>query len=215
MPHELSRSLNIPSGSALKQEQYEIFLAEAYRLMAGIPLYLAPDENIDAIELAHMIPSIPETVIALYVGINDAVCNKGLVTPFLIRHGHSNVYAFDPEVWSGGDDVPDGTVDMRVLLREFEPPNETWRNEWTYVAIQDPSRSFDSLWRERGYIDMIAAKFEDFTMLSDPDRSSLCVFIDVKAFAHPVNAARGYLKDARSRGDAHAHEYGNPSRDDW
>lgn len=30
------------------------------------------------LELAHLIPEIPETI---YVGINDAVCNKGLVTP--------------------------------------------------------------------------------------------------------------------------------------
>jgi hypothetical protein len=73
--------------------------------------------------------------------------------------------------------------------------------------IQDPSRSFKGLWAQKGYIDMIPAKFEDFTMLSDPAKSKLCTFIDAKAFEHPVNKSRGYLKAARARGQKHAAEF--------
>jgi hypothetical protein len=72
--------------------------------------------------------------------------------------------------------------------------------------IQDPSRSFESLWVEKGYIDMIPAKFEDFTMLTDSSKSKLCIFIDAKAFEHPVNKSRSYLKAARARGEKHASE---------
>ena len=107
------------------------------------------------------------------LGINDATCNKALVAPFLIRHGHNNVFVFEPDVYGGGDDVPEGTMDARKILSGFEPPNETWNEKWTYVMISDPKRTFESLWNEKGYIDMIAAKFEDFNMLSDPNKSKL------------------------------------------
>ena len=155
-------------------------------------------------------PDVPETVIAIYVGINDAVCNKALVTPFLVRHAHNNVFVFDPAVYPGGGDVPVGTVDSRRVLNGFEPPNASWDDSWTYVMIEDPSRTFESLWREKGYIDMIAAKFEDFTMMSDPRESRVCFFIDERAFSHPINVARGYLDDARLRGDRHAGEFAVP-----
>ena len=35
-------------------------------------VYITPDEDINSLELAHLI-LYPETVIAIYVGINDAV----------------------------------------------------------------------------------------------------------------------------------------------
>ena len=76
--------------------------------------------------------------------------------------------------------------------------------------IEDPWRTPESMWRERGYIDMIAAKFEDFTLLSDERESGVCFFIDERAFDHPVNKKRDYLKDARSRGEKNAHEFGVP-----
>ena len=47
---------------------------------------------------------------------------------------------------------------------------------------------------------MIPAKFEDFTMMSDYSQSKLCTFISPKAFEHPVNQSRSYLKAARGRG---------------
>lgn len=207
MPENTARSIHIPAGSSLSEADYRAFLEESYRLMAALPGYFAPDEGMDDLELAHIIPTVPETVLAIYVGINDAVCNKGLVTRTLVRHGHNNVFAFDPEVWSGRDEVPSGTVDAREILNGFEPPNDTWQPEWTYVMIEDPWRTPESLWRERGYIDMIAAKFEDFTLLSDERESSVCFFIDEQAFDHPVNRGRDYLKAARRRGDEKAPGY--------
>jgi len=208
---KLGRELRIPEGSTLTAEAYTQFLTEAYELLRRCPQYLAPSEGIDSLELAHLAPAVPETILAIYLGINDAACNKGLVSPFLLRHGHNNVFVFDPAVYAGGDDVPDGTSDARRILAGFEPPNATWSNDWTYTMIADPSRSFASLWAEKGYIDMVPAKFEDFTMLSDPAVSKLCTFIDPAAFDHPVNQSRPYLKAARDRGEKHAAEFTIPS----
>ncbi|MBN1391959.1 MAG: hypothetical protein JW947_04055 [Sedimentisphaerales bacterium] len=194
----------------MSRQQYVNFLIEAYNLIKEIPSYLAPTEDINCLELAHLIPSVPETVLAIYLGINDAVCNKGLVSPLLPRHGHNNVFVFDPQVYPGGENVPAGTADAGKILAGFEPPNNSWDKSWTYVMIQDPARSFESLWAEKGYIDMIPAKFEDFTMLTDSSKSELCIFIDAKAFEHPVNKSREYLKAARNRGERNASEFHIP-----
>jgi hypothetical protein len=210
MEVELKQDLRIPAGSTMSKQQYVDFLIKAYKLMKELPSYLASVEDINCLELAHLIPSIPETVLAIYVGINDAVCNKGLVSPVLPRHGHNNVFVFDPQVYCGGEDVPAGTTDAQKILAGFEPPNQTWDRSWTYVMIEDPSRSFESLWSEKGYIDMIPAKFEDFTMLTDSSKSKLCIFIAAKAFEHPVNKSRLYLKAARARGQKHAVEFRLP-----
>lgn len=205
--NSLQRNINLPVGSTLSASDYQQFIVKAFDLMAALPNYFAPQEDINALELAHLIPPVPETVLAIYVGINDAVCNKGLVTPFLPRHGHNNVFVFDSQVYAGGAAVPAGTVDAQDILPGFEPPNKTWDRDWTYVMIEDPARTFDSLWREKGYIDMIPAKFEDFTMLSAGTESRVCTFIDPAAFAHPVNQSRPYLRTARQRGEAQAGEF--------
>lgn len=210
MKVELKQDLRIPVGSTMSRQQYVDFLIKAYNLMKELPSYLASAEDINCLELAHLIPSVPETVLAIYVGINDAVCNKALVAPLLPRHGHNNVFVFDPQVYPGGENVPAGTADARKMLAGFVPPNQTWDRSWTYVMIQEPSRSFESLWAEKGHIDMIPAKFEDFTMLTNPSKSKLCIFIDAKAFEHPVNKSRGYLKAARARGQKHADEFQIP-----
>ncbi|MBI2843185.1 MAG: hypothetical protein HYX78_07270 [Armatimonadetes bacterium] len=210
MQKRLAREIVPPKGSTMTVEQYSEFLAEAFTLMQRCPQYASAEEDVDCLELAHLLPAVPETVLAVYLGINDAVCNKGLVAPFLVRHGHNNVFVFDPDVYSGDDGVPSGTIDASAVLSGFEPPNETWNPGWTYVMIEDPLRSFESLWRERGYIDMIPAKFEDFTMLSDPETSRVCFFIDRKAFDHPVNQGREYLKAAIKRGERTAGEYALP-----
>ena len=207
MEDKPTREIHIPDGSSLNEEDYRLFLRRAYALIAELPHYCALSEGIDSLELAHIIPAVPETVIAIYVGINDTVCNKALVTPFLVRHAHKNVFVFDPHVYLGGDKVPDGTVDARKALNGFEPPNASWNPEWTYVMIENPALSFRSVWQEKGYIDMIAAKCEDFTMVSDHEKSRICFFIDEKAFEHPVNMKRDYLKDARKRGEATAGDY--------
>ena len=207
----LGRALRIPAESTLTAEAYKRFLEDAFRALSGHPQYLAPGEGLDALELAHLAPSVPETILAIYLGINDAVCNKGLVSPFLLRHGHNNVFVFDPEVYAGGEDVPAGTRDAKRLLAGFEPPNASWSRSWTYVMVADPARTFASLWAEKGYIDMVPAKFEDFTMLSDPGVSRLCTFIDPAAFEHPVNRSRPYLAAARARGDRHVGEFTIPA----
>ena len=207
---KLTRNILIPQGSTTTEQEYTDFLTNAYNLMAKQPQYFATGEDINSVELAHLIPPVKETVLAIYIGLNDAVCNKALVTPYLLQHGHNNVFVFDPDLYSGGDDVPTGTSDAQNLLTGFEPPNETWNKNWTYVMIADPARTFQSLWQEKGYIDMIAAKFEDFTMLSDHNKTKLCTFVDPKAFDHPVNAARDYLKQARQRGEQHASEFKIP-----
>lgn len=210
MVNEPSRKIIVPAASSLSEDDYRDFLHRSYRLFCDFPQFFAPDENLDALELAHIIPSVPETIISIYMGINDAVCNKGLVAPFLVRHGHNNVFVFDPQVFSGGENVPAGTVDAREMLTGFEPPNSTWNSGWTYVMIHDPARTPASLWKERGYIDMIAAKFEDFTLLTGEEKSKICFFIDYSAFDHPVNRSREYLKEARRRGEKMVHEYTIP-----
>jgi hypothetical protein len=203
-------SIQVPKGSSLSSADYENFLLSAYYLLSRHPLYMSNSESPEVLELAHLIPGIPETVLAIYVGINDAVCNKGLVTPFLPRHAHNNVFVFDPQEFPGGPDVPAGTVDARSVIHGFTPPNPSWDPGWTYVMIRDPARNPESLWKDKGYIDMIPAKFEDFTMMSDHDSSRLCTFIDPVAFGHPVNRARDYLKAARDRGEALAGEFRIP-----
>ena len=129
------------------------------------------------------------------------------MTPLLPRHGHNNVFVFDPQVFSGGDDVPAGTGDCRSILSGFTPPNKTWNEDWTYVMINDPDQTFENLWQQAGFIDMIPAKFEDFTMLTSFATSKLCFFISTKAFDHPVNQSRDYLKGARDKGQKLASEF--------
>jgi hypothetical protein len=203
--------IHVPAGSKMSSAQYESFLAGAYSLMSNMPQYITSGEDINSLELSHLIPSVPETVLAVYVGINDAVCNKGLVTPFLVRHAHNNVFAFDPQIYAGGTAVPSGTIDAKNILNGFDPPNSTWDRNWTYVMIKDPARTFASLWQENGYIDMIPAKFEDFTMLSDTAKSNVCIFIDPKAFEHPVNKNRPYLKSVCERGRKMVNEFEIPA----
>lgn len=207
---EVTRKISIPSGSSLSEEDYRDFLDTSFDLMKQCGLYFSPSEGTNSLELAHLLPEVPETILAIYVGINDAVCNKGLVTPFLPQHGHNNVFVFDPQVYSGGSDVPSGTIDAQKVLRGFEPPNPTWDSSWTYVMIKDPARTYEGLWREKGYIDMIPAKFEDFTMITDASKSQVCIFIDPKAFEHPVNIDREYLKQARERGESKVDEFTIP-----
>ncbi len=200
----------IPELSTLSQENYYVFLDNAFKLFSQYPQYLCANEGVGVLELAHLFPRVPETLLAIYIGINDAVCNKGLVTPFLPRHAHNNVFVFAPEIFAGQKDVPSGTVDAKVVINGFAPPNETWDKNWTYVMIADPKRTNESLWKEKGYIDMIPAKFEDFTMISDHNKSKVCTFIDPEAFNHPVNKGRNYLKTARARGEKMASEYTIP-----
>jgi hypothetical protein len=76
--------------------------------------------------------------------------------------------------------------------------------------IEDISRTFESLWQQKGYIDMIPAKFEDFTMISDHNKSRVCTFVSSKAFEHPVNESRTYLKAARERGQKMAADFKIP-----
>ena len=207
---KIERQIVISDGSVLGQEDYKKFLIDAYNLMSRMPQYFAPTEDINSLELAHLIPKVAETVIAIYIGINDAACNKGLVSPFLIRHGHNNVFVFDPNVYSGGDNVPDGTKDAQQILKGFEPPNDSWNPNWTYVMISDAEQTFQNLWAEKGYIDMIPAKFEDFTMLSDMKDSKVCFFVDPEAFEHPINRDRNYLNDARNLGGKMVGEFEIP-----
>ena len=198
---EIRDSLVIPELSSLSKDEYLSFLEGSLLLLKQYPQYLSGSEGIEALELAHLIPEVPETVLSIYIGINDAVCNKGLVTPFLPRHAHNNVFVYDPNVFAGQDDIPSGTIDAKAVINGFLPPNESWSKKWTYVMIADPERSFESLWNEKGYIDMIPAKFEDFTMISDHTKSKVCTFIDPLAFDHPVNKNRVYLTAARDRGE--------------
>ena len=207
---DIIRKIVVPELSTLTEQDYKDFLQEAYQLMSQCPLYFAPSEDINSIELSHLLPSVPETLIAIYVGLNDSTCNKALVSPFLVRHGHNNVFAFDPEIYPGGSGVPSGTSDVKGILNDFETPNDTWSRAWTYVMIADPARTAQSLWQEKGYIDMIAAKFEDFTMISDPNKTKVCTFIDPKAFDHPVNKTRDYLKKARELGEKMVSEFEIP-----
>lgn len=208
---KLNREIEVPPGSDISIQEYAQFLFESYEAMSRFAQYFSPQEDVNSLELAHIIPTVRETVLAVYLGINDAVCNKGLVTALLARHGHNNVFVFDPQVYSGGEDVPSGTEDAAKILNGFEPPNATWDKGWTYVMIADPARTFESLWAEKGYIDMIPAKFEDFTMLTEMNQSRLCTFIDPAAFEHPVNAGRGYLDEARERGRKMADEFTIPA----
>jgi len=200
----------IPELSSLSKDDYLDFLNNSFKLLLQYPQYLSSNEGVEVLELAHLFPRVPETLLTIYIGINDAVCNKGLVTPFLPRHAHNNVFAFDSNVYAGQNDVPTGTIDAKAVINGFIPPNESWNKDWTYVMISDPNRTFDSLWHEKGYIDMIPAKFEDFTMVSNHNKSKVCTFIDPEAFKHPVNEGRDYLIAARKRGEQKAQEFSIP-----
>jgi len=206
----LKRKIVVPDNSNLTVKDYEDFLKNAYALLSAEPLYFSADEDINMLELAHLIPEVPESVIAIYLGINDAVCNKGLVSPFLVRHAHNNVFVFEPDVYSGGQNVPPGTVDAKDILCGFEPPDRTWPAEWTYAMIRDARRTPISLWEEKGYIDMIPAKLEDFTELIEFEKSKICFFVDSKAFEHPVNQSRKYLSTARKMGEKLADQFEIP-----
>ena len=106
-------------------KEYEDFIFQAYELLTAEPLYFVPTEDINSLELAHLIPQLPESIITTYLAINDAVCNKGLVNPFLVRHGYNNVFVFDSQVYAGGNDVPSGTIDAKRILQGFKTPNST------------------------------------------------------------------------------------------
>jgi hypothetical protein len=209
---QLKRKISIPVGSDTTMQEYQAFLEQSCRFMKQYCQYFSEDESINSLELAHLLPEVPETMLAIYVGINDTVCNKGLVTKLLPQHGHNNVFVFDNQIYSGGNDVPSGTIDAKKILNGFEPPNPTWNRDWTYVMIADSSRTFQSLWQEKGYIDMIPAKFEDFTMLSDFNKSKACIFISPKCFDHPVNKSRPYLRQCCQLGDKHANEFNIPQK---
>ena len=209
---EIKRQITILDRSSCSKKDYQDFLTASYGLIKNCGNYLAPDEDINCLELAHLIPEVPQTVLAIYLGINDAVCNKGLVTLLLPQHGHNNVFVFDPQVYSGQNHVPTGTIDAKAVLAGFSPPNKTWDPNWTYVMVEDPARTFQSLWQEKGYIDMIPAKFEDFTLMTDHMKSKLCTFISPKAFAHPVNQSRPYLNAARNRGQKMAGQFQIPGQ---
>ena len=212
MENRSKRKINVLVDSDVSQQEYLSFLENAYQLIKRYCQYFSPDEDINSLELAHLIPEVPETVLAIYVGINDAVCNKGLVTQCLPQHGHNNVFVFDNQIYSGGNDVPGGTIDAKKILKGFQTPNDTWNKKWTYVMVADSERTFQSLWQERGYIDMIPAKFEDFTMLSDFNKSKACFFISPKCFEHPVNKSRLYLKQSRLLGEKLASEFKIPKK---
>jgi len=92
----MNQEMVIPQLSTLSQENYTVFLADAFNLFSHYPQYLCANEGVGVLELAHLFPRVPETLLAIYIGINDAVCNKGLVTPFLPRHAHNNVFVFAP-----------------------------------------------------------------------------------------------------------------------
>ena len=203
-------NLQIPADSSLSKDDYYKFLKSSYNLFRDYPQYLSETENIHVLELSHLLPMISETLLSIYIGINDVVCNKGLITPFLPRHAHNNVFVFDQEIFAGDNDVPSGTVDVKKIINGFLPPNKSWNPKWTYVMIKDTSRNYSSLWLEKGYIDMIPAKFEDFTLLSDHNKSKVCFFIDPEAFGHPVNKDRIYLKKARDRGEKLAGDFKIP-----
>ena len=113
---QLNRTMVIQDRSRVTPDQYKRFLQDAYRRMNDCGNYFGSDEDINSLELAHLIPEVSETVLAIYVGINDAVCNKGLVTPLLPQHGHNNVFVFDSQVHAGQNDVPAGTIDVKVVL---------------------------------------------------------------------------------------------------
>ncbi len=210
MTNNILEQFHIPVDSKLSREEYFDFLVKSYSLLRKWPQYFTKTEDIGVLELAHLLPEIPETVLVIYIGINDAVCNKGLVSPFLPRHAHNNVFVFDPDIWPGGKDIPEGTVDAKEVVNGFQPPNGSWNKEWTYVMIADLERSYESLWKEKGYIDMIPAKFEDFTMISDHTKSKVCTFIDPEALQHPVNRSRDYLKAAVKRGERMEREFTVP-----
>src|SRR3989339_1304616 len=155
MSDVIKNKILIPKGSFLKENDYKDFIKKAYHLFLKHPQYLAEGEDINCLELAHILPAVDESILAIYIGINDAVCNKGLVAPFLLNHAHNNVFVFDPQVYSGGRNVPSGCSDAREILTGFEPPNDSWNTAWTYVMIQARTRTAESLWQEKGYIDMI------------------------------------------------------------
>ena len=59
---KLKRKISIPNGSAMKAKQYEGFVYKAYDLLSGESLYFAAGgEDVNSLELAHLIPEAEET----------------------------------------------------------------------------------------------------------------------------------------------------------
>ena len=203
------RKIDVPVGSTVSEKLYRKFLKRTYSMMREHGC-IGPKENEDALELAHLIPSVPETVLAIHIGINDSVCTKSLVSRFLPRHAHHTIFAFDPERFSGRGSVPAGMQDIRVVLKGFEPPNKSWSPEWTYVYITDTDRTPQSLWKERGYIDLIPGKHEDFQLATDNVKIPVCFFVDKRALEHPVNQQRTYLKRALRDGERQRDDFKAP-----
>jgi len=115
--NEITRKVELIERSDCIEKDYVDFLKDAFDLLDCSQTYLAPSEDINSLELAHLIPEVKETMLAIYIGINDAVCNKGLVTGLLPQHGHNNVFVFDPQIYAGGTYVPSGTIDAKQEKR--------------------------------------------------------------------------------------------------
>ena len=62
----LNRIINIPQRSSMQEQQYKDFLVDSFDLILQTGQYIAPDENINDLELAHLIPAVSETVLAIY-----------------------------------------------------------------------------------------------------------------------------------------------------
>ena len=88
----------IPDNSNLTPKDYIRFIESSYGLLKRYPQYVCGSEGIETLELAHLVPTVPETVLTIYIGINEA----GLVTPFLPRHAHNNVSVCSfSRLWTG------------------------------------------------------------------------------------------------------------------
>ena len=75
-----TREITIPVDSRMTVDQYRTFLVDAHKTMSTFGVF-APSEGVNTLELAHLVPSIPESSLAIFVGINDAICRKVLLPP--------------------------------------------------------------------------------------------------------------------------------------
>lgn len=62
---EIKRQINVFDRSSCTETEYRDFLTTSYNLMSECVNYMAPDEDINSLELTHLIPEVPETVLAI------------------------------------------------------------------------------------------------------------------------------------------------------
>lgn len=186
------RRITIPVESTLTAGAYERFLVASAKAMQATGL-MPLSQGIKELELAHLIPRYADSVLAAYVWRNTPWAEKLLRAEALVVHSHNNVLVLEK-----GAKIPEGCVDARKMINGFRPPTKEWKNEWIYAIILEGT-PLKELFKTPGFIDIIPAKTEQFTMLSETGARVL-LWVAESTLDNRANDNKSILK-ARRRGE--------------